>query len=308
MRPLVTVIGISYNHAAFIQEALESIWAQTYDNLQVVLLDDASTDRSQALITELIANKEDVIFLPHQKNQGYTATFNEGLKLATGDFIIDFALDDVMLPDFIKKSVEALASAGKGYGISFTDATYIDEKSVEIDQHYALLKQKGMIAEMPQGDIFERVLKRYFICTPTMVIKREVFDRIGGYDEDLAFEDFDFWIRSSRYFKYVYTDEILMKKRKLVTSMSANRYKHWENEQLASVFKVCEKAFALCKTKSELKALRTRSSYEYRQALRSDHPELAAKHKQLIRQAGGMSLPLAFFSLVLKLGLDFKRV
>lgn len=308
MRPLVTVIGIAYNHEAFIEEALGSVWAQTYDNLQVILLDDASTDDSQQVIENLIADKEGVTFLSHEMNQGYMATFNEGLKMAKGEFIIDFALDDVMLPDFIEKSVSALEAAGEGYGVSFTDAMYIDKLSNETGQHFASLRKKGLIDEMPQGDVFEMVLKRYFICTPTMVIRKEVFDRIGGYDEDLAYEDFDFWVRSGRYFKYVYTDEILMKKRKLETSMSANRYRHWQNEQLTSVYEVCEKAFSLCKTKSELKALRWRLFYEYRQALRAGHRVLASKHRELFDKAGGFGLPLFVFKVLLSLGINPGRV
>ncbi len=308
MKPLVTIIGIAYNHAPFIKEALESVWTQTYEPRQIILLDDASTDGSRQVIEKLIAGREDITFLPHEKNRGYTATFNEGLALAKGEYIIDFALDDVMLPEFIEKSVAALASVGEGCGVSFTDAAYIDVGSVETDQHYALLKKKGLITTMPEGGIFEMVLKRYFICTPTMVIRKIVFDRLGGYDENLAYEDFDFWVRSSRYFSYVYTDEVLMKKRKLETSMSANRYRHWENEQLSSVFRVCEKAFTLCKTKSELKALRIRVAYEYRQALRSDHPDLAVKHKQLYLKAGGLALPLSIFRCLFKLGINPKRV
>lgn len=307
MKPLVTVIGIAYNHAPFIKEALESIWAQTHDHLQLILLDDASSDESQQQIRDLIADREDITFIPHKENKGYTATFNEGLTYAEGAFIIDFALDDVMLPEFIEKSIAAFAKAGTGYGVSFTDAAYINRQSVETDRHFALLKKKGMISEMPQGDIFEMLLKRYFICTPTMVIRREVFDRVGGYDEELAFEDFDFWVRSGRYFRYIYTDEVLMKKRKLESSMSANRYRHWENEQLTSVFRVCEKAFTLCKTKAELKALRIRLFYEYRQALRAGHSDLADRHAALFLKAGGITLPLLLYKVLSKLGMDFKR-
>ncbi len=307
MSALVTVIGIAYNHSAFIQEALQSLWAQTYDNLQVILLDDASADASQELIKNLIADKEGVTFIPHKTNRGYTATFNEGLKMAKGEFIIDFALDDVMLPDFIEKSVNALEAAGEDYGVSFTDAVYIDKRSNETGQHFASLRQKGLIDEMPQGDIFEMLLRRYFICTPTMVIRKTVFDRIGGYDESLAYEDFDFWVRSGRYFNYVYTDEVLMKKRKLNTSMSANRYRHWQNEQLSSVYQVCEKAFSLCKTRAELKSLRWRLFYEYRQALRSGHAELAAKHKALYRRAGGAGIPLLLFKSLFTLGINLTR-
>jgi glycosyltransferase involved in cell wall biosynthesis len=307
MKPLVTVIGISYNHEAFIREALSSIWGQTYDSLQVILMDDASTDGSRELIADLVSSREQVAFIPHEQNKGYINTFNEALKLVKGEFVVDFSLDDVMEPGFIEKSVAALMAAGPDYGVSFTNAVYIDSQSQVTDNHYGLLKKKGMIREMPQGDVFEMVVRRYFICTPTMLIRKEVFDRQGPYDNTLAFEDFDFWVRSSRYFKYVYTDEVLMKKRKLKNSLSAHRYRHWENEQLTSVFKVCQKAFALCKTMNELKALRSRLFYEYRQALRSDNAPLATQHRQLMIQAGGNTILMTLSRWLMKLGFDYRR-
>ena len=303
MKPLVTVIGIAYNHEPFIKEALESLWAQTYPSLEIILLDDASQDKSQSLIQELIANREGVQFIPHKENRGYTSTFNEGLALAKGAYIIDFALDDVMLPDFIAKSVEALEAAGDQYGVSFSNAEYIDADSQVIGNHTQSLIDKGMIKGVPQGDIFKDVLRRYFICTPTMVMKRSVLDRLEGYDAGLAYEDFDFWVRSSRFWQYTYIDEVLMKKRKLNTSMSANRLRHWQNEQLESVYQVCEKALTLCKTKAELKALRERLAYEYRQCIRAGHSALAHQYLTLYGQANGQSWWPQLTGLLTKTGL-----
>ena len=108
--------------------------------------------------------------------------------------------------------------------------------------------------------------------------------------------------------KYIYLDEVLMQKRKLDTGMSANRLRHWQNEQLSSVYKVCEKAFALCKAKSELKALRERLAYEYRQCIRTDHSGLAKKYLDLYRRAGGNTAMLKFQSLLMGLGIDRSRV
>lgn len=307
MKPLVTVIAIAYNHEAYIKEALESLWAQDYEALQVIVMDDASKDNSQQLIQELINEREAVTFIGHDTNRGYTSTFNEGLSMARGEFVIDFALDDVMLPGFIAKSVEALQTAGEAYGVVFSDADYIDEHSKVTGNHYQGLKEKGMIDQMPEDDIFEMVLKRYFICTPTMVIRKSVLDRIGGYDEQLAYEDFDFWVRSSRYFKYRYLDQSLMQKRKLNTSMSANRLRHWQNEQLDSVFRVCEKAFALCKTRKELKALRSRLAYEYRQCLRVEYSAMAGQYLQLLRKAGGNPFLSRIYRVFRRAGIDFRR-
>ncbi|OEK00240.1 hypothetical protein BFP97_01360 [Roseivirga sp. 4D4] len=286
MEPLVSIICISYNHGPYIKEALESVWSQNYENIEVIILDDGSTDNSQDVIKEAIGDRE-VLFIDHKVNAGYTKTFNEGLALAKGEYIIDFALDDIMLPNFVKSGVDRLSQESSKTGVIYSNADYIDESSKVIGNHKETLLAKGMVKEFVEGDVFEMILRRYFICTPTMIIRRKVFDRLGGYDESLAYEDFDFWVRSSRYWDYAYLDEVHMQKRKLATSMSANRYRHQQNEMLASVLDVCKKAFHLCKTKSELKALKERLNYEYRQCLRNEAEELAHAYQALLGQMGG---------------------
>lgn len=285
MKPLVTVIGISYNHSSFIEAAVQSIFAQSYENLEIILIDDASKDDSIKTIQKNIRDKDIKVIL-HEKNLGYTKTFNEGLALATGEYIIDFALDDKMKPDFVEKSVACFQNASVKTGVVFSNADYIDSQGQKIANHNEELFRKKMIRKVPFGDVFEWVLKRYFICTPTMVIKKEVFDRLGGYDEGLAYEDFDFWIRSSRHWEYAYVDEVLIEKRKLANSMSSKRYQHHFNEQMNSVFKVCQKAFHLCKSKNELRALRKRINFEFRQCLRTGNVLLAEDYKQLMRDTG----------------------
>lgn len=307
MSQLVSVICISYNHAPFIKEALNSVFTQSYPNLEVIILDDGSKDQSQEKIEQLILGKENITFLPHVENEGYTQTFNQGLRLAKGEFIIDFALDDVMLPDFIEKSVERLTELGGDYGVSFSNAQYINAQSEVIGDHNAILRKKGLIDKIPEGDVFEMILKRYFICTPTMVIRKVVFDRMGGYDEGLAYEDFDFWVRSSRHFKYAYIDEALVQKRKLKNSMSANRYLHRKNEQMVSVFKVCQKAFTLCKSKSELNALKERLYYEHRQCIRNEADILAKDYLVLMKAVGGDLAKTKLIGWLIRLGFSFSH-
>lgn len=286
MDPLVSIICISYNHAPFIKEALDSVFNQSYKNLQIIVLDDGSTDDSQGVISKVVAGKQ-LMVVNHRQNFGYTKTFNEGLTLAQGEFIIDFALDDVMKPDFVSSGLRRFQSLDLKTGVVYSNADYINEESNVIGNHNEILFKKGMINHLVEGDVFSWLLKRYFICTPTMIIRKEVFERLGGYDENLAYEDFDFWVRSSRHWDYAYIDEVHLKKRKLDTSMSASRYRHWQNEQLQSVLKVCTKAFHLCKTKDEFQSLYTRLNYEYRQCLRNDASELADQYLQLLRVSGG---------------------
>lgn len=294
----VSIICISFNHAPFVKEALQSAFNQTYDNIELIILDDASQDDSVQMIRDATAD-QDVKTVFHSTNQGYTKTFNEGLALSSGNYVVDFALDDVMKPDFVRKSVERLQAASSNTGVVFSNADYIDGKGKTVGNHNEELFKKRMIKEVPSGDIFKWVLKRYFICTPTMLIKREVFDRLGGYDESLAYEDFDFWVRSSRYWQYTYLDEVLMQKRKLRDSMSNQRYRYHFNEQMNSVYKVCEKAFHLCKTKTEKQALLERLNYEYRQCLRTDNVLLAQAYKELIYVVGGRISPFSYLAKML---------
>lgn len=279
----VSIICISYNHEAFVEEALNSVFAQTYEHLEVIVLDDASKDATPELLQNQLGEKGlKPIF--HKVNQGYTKTFNEGLAMASGDFIVDFALDDVMLPNFIEESLKAFED--DKVGVVFSNADYINADSKVIANHTQQLISKGMIKSVPQGDIFEWVLKRYFICTPTMVIKREVFDRMGGYDETLAYEDFDFWVRSSRYWSYAYIDKVMFEKRKLINSMSSQRYLHHQNELMSSVYQVCVKAFQFCKNKAEFNALQGRLNYEYRQCVKHNAEDLADQYVDLLGLTG----------------------
>lgn len=295
MSPKVSVICIAYNHEPFIEVALQSVFNQSYDNVEVIIMDDGSNDGSVQMIKNLVEGK-DITTVFHSSNEGYTKTFNQGYGLSSGDYIIDFALDDIMMPDFIAKSIERFESAPERTGVVFSNADYIDREGVVIGNHNEGLFSKGMIKEVPSGDIFEWILKRYFICTPTMVIKREVLDRLGGYDESLAYEDFDFWVRSSRYWEYAYLDEVLFQKRKLKESMSGQRYRFHFNEQMNSAYRVCEKAFHLTKTKAEKKALLERLNYEYRQCLRTGNDVLAQQYKWLAQEVGGRIHPLSFFA------------
>ena len=87
-----------------------------------------------------------------------------------------------------------------------------------------------------------------------MMVKRKVLDDLQGYDESLAYEDFDFWIRSGKITKYCYTDKALVKKRVLKNSLSSGQYK-WNSVMLASTYRVCLKAEKLNESEAETRAL-----------------------------------------------------
>src|SRR5690349_1932030 len=224
-QPLVSVICLCYNHQQFVQEAIESVFRQTYPNLQIIVVDDASTDNSVREIEKTIAAAPHVQFLPLKQNLGNCKAFNAGLALAKGDYIIDFATDDLMMPERIEHQVRFFSSFDESYGVNFTDAVYIDINGKIFRRHYDHLRSKGLIDHVPEGDVYSFVVGTYFISSPTMMIRRQVLEALGGYDETLAYEDFDFWVRSSRTFKYCFLDEKLTCVRRTNASMSSGWYR-----------------------------------------------------------------------------------
>ena len=270
MKPLVSVICLCYNHKLYLREAIESVLKQTYSNLQIILIDDASTDGSPEELKKLASENSiaELILLP--RNIGNCKAFNVALRKVKGDFVIDFATDDVMLPQHIQKVVARFQSLDESFGVVFTDATYIDEQGNPIRDHFNYLLNKKLIQLIPQGDIFRKVLTTYFIPGPTMMARKKVMDDLGGYDETLAYEDFDFWMRSSRNFKYTFLNENQMRIRRSKTSMSAMLYQPGD-KQLYSTYMICKKAKELCRDEEDRNALRHRVLYEFRQAVLSEN-------------------------------------
>ena len=118
----VSVIALCHNHAPFLREALDSILAQTYPHLEVWLVDDASTDGSPAILREYAARHPAWHLLLLPENVGNCRAFNLALGQSKGTFVIDFATDDVLLPERISRQVAAFQAAEPAVGI-VTDCT-----------------------------------------------------------------------------------------------------------------------------------------------------------------------------------------
>lgn len=277
--PLVTVICLCYNHEKFVEEAIRSVQNQDYPNIEIIIVDDHSTDHSKQIIEKSISGVKKIEFISLAENVGNCKAFNMGLAKANGDFIIDFSTDDILMSNRIERGISAFNSVDNKVGVNFTDAELIDEDGIGLGYHSDRFPHDSI----PQGNIYFHLLSRYFICGPTMMIRREVVDALGGYDESLAYEDFDFWVRSSRYFNYCYTREALVKRRVVPFSMGNQQYKRG-SLQLRSTLKVCEKALLLNEALEENTALKKRIYYELRQALRLGEFVLAKDYWNLLRK------------------------
>ena len=218
--PLVTAFVGCYNHSRFVEQCLDSVKHQTYPNLQVIIFDDCSKDNSVAVIdTWLKKHRLDWQFIPHKRNIGICASLNEVLRLARGKYISMVAADDVWLPDKTARQVEIMERLPEDVGVVYSDAFQIDEYGETLPQMFVEAHREFVVP--PEGFLFDVLLEGNFIPAMTTLIRRECFTKVGTYDEDLCFEDWDMWMRISRTFRFVY-DTIPAAKYRIVLS-SASR-------------------------------------------------------------------------------------
>lgn len=281
MRPLppVSVICLCHNHKDFVEEAIQSVWAQTYQNVELIVVDDGSVDGSKEEIHRAIKGRG-VPFLSLPENIGNCAAFNQGFRASSGDFIIDLAADDILLPERVEIGANDFANAPAKAGVHFCDALLIDENGDMNNTHYRRGQEGEIIDEVPRGEIYKRLIDKYFISAPTMIIKREVLEELKGYDESLSYEDFDFWIRSSRNFEYLFNKAPLVKKRDVRGSFG-KRQNQLGNRHLWGTFRVCEKIYMLNVSGAEDRALINRCNLEIRQCIKTFNFGLIRQYQKL---------------------------
>lgn len=290
MLPLVSLICLSYNHRPYIKEALDSVLNQSYKNIEVIVIDDASPDGSAEEIRKYLHPFPQIKFIALTENIGNCKAFNIGFKESKGKYVIDFAMDDVLLPERIEKQVGVFEKLPESFGVVFSDVGFIDKESKPIGAHYKRDRNGKLLEKVPQGDVYRELLERYFISPPSMMVKREVLEKLGGYDETLAYEDFDFWVRSSRLYQYLFIDEIQTLKRILPNSHGSKFNQKRQHFMLESTLKVCEKAFQLNRSKEENKALAKRIRFHSRQALFTENYSLVKDFYHLLEKLDEESL------------------
>ena len=277
------MICICFNHQNFVTQALQSVIDQSYPHVELIVVDNGSTDESVLRISEFSKRYPTTNFIRNVRNCGLNRAFNQALVLAKGQYIIDLSADDLLLPHRISRQVAQFSQLPVSYGVVFSNAAYIDANGQQTGYHYTINAQGNAHQPVPTGDVFMAVLASYFICTPTMMMRRDMLLELGGYDETLAYEDFDFWVRSSRRYQYAHIDEVLTHKRQLTGSLST-QITVPDNPLLTSTLCVCQKALALCRTDDERKILAIRVQAFIRKCFYAEQFDLAFQFEALLHQ------------------------
>ncbi|MFF7708718.1 glycosyltransferase [Pseudomonas sp. NPDC007930] len=182
--PLVSIVAPCYNGEKYLALALEGIYAQTYANIEVIIVDDGSTDGSLALLEKLQPTYG--FHLHHQQNQGVSAALNHGLKYAKGKYVATPDLDDIMLPESVAVRV-AFMEEHPETGICSGNSRYIDA------QGNVLKTEKR---SHPSRYDFADILRNARVCgAPAALYRMAALEAANFYDPALQVQDFQITLR-----------------------------------------------------------------------------------------------------------------
>lgn len=224
---LVSVLIPAYNHENYIQETIESIINQTYPNIELIILDDGSKDKTWEKITELKPKCENRFVKIHfetKQNEGTCITLNKLLKLSSGEFVYIIASDDLAKPQAIEEEVKFLQD-NPDYALAVGDNEYVDSMGKQIfrtqkaftsnikNAKYKTVKEflsSKLKIDFLSDDFgsYKTLYKENYIPNGYL-IRKNIFETIGNFTKNAPLEDFWLMLQISKYKKMKYIDEIL---------------------------------------------------------------------------------------------------
>lgn len=208
--PLVSVGIASYNNGPYLEELLDSIRQQSYPAVELIIVDDCSTDNSAKIIEGWLARTGyPATFIQHEHNQGIVRTFSDCRAHATGEYISLVGSDDILAPNMVAATVAEFERQGPDCGAVYSDCRVIDSKGQEMAASFLRLLDAGFADSPPQGNIIVPLLTGFYLPALTTTMRRSALDQTGEFDQTLFSEDLDMWLRLSRRFRFAYLAENL---------------------------------------------------------------------------------------------------
>ena len=200
--PRVTVVIATYNYGQYLAGAVESVLAQSFDDYEVVVVDDGSTDDTDTVIEPFLSHPK--ITLLRTDHLGQPAAKNAGIRRASGDLIAFLDADDLWLPDKLSKQT-ALFDRNPELGVAYTRRYWMNEHGERFEKAEAT---------MHRGQVLGKMFQTNFVCFSSCMVHRRVFDRVGTFDEQIPLAiDYDLWLRVARFYDFDYVDEPLVEYR-----------------------------------------------------------------------------------------------
>ncbi len=233
----VSVVIPAYNAAAYLPATIDSVLGQNYENLELIVIDDGSTDDTE----ERLRPYRERIRIVSQSNRGCSAARNAGIKAATGELVAFLDSDDLWFPDKLAMQVRTFEQVPE-LGLCFTNY----EEFEDAEEHDGFLEGGGRIYTLKREPLFDGAflittddLLEHFIrfgtspCwTSTVLVRRSCFDKVGLFDEVYtrpSVEDMHMWMRLAKYFRFAYLDHKLVRRRVRRARYYVNPHQHYTN-------------------------------------------------------------------------------
>lgn len=214
---LVSVIIPTYNRETTLKRAILSVIHQTYTDWELIIVDDGSTDGTEALVRSFISEK--IHYIKSEVNQGVCKTRNIGIKHAKGEYIALLDSDDEWVADKLEKQLAQMQQ--KGTKVVYCRFSRMYENDNEKISIIPPIERK----ENLEGDLFYELLLGNFIGAPTIVIAKDVLEEVGGFNEELMnLEDYELILRIAKEFYIAFTDEVLVHTYAQSDGMNTNLY------------------------------------------------------------------------------------
>ena len=201
--PKITAIIPTYNRAHYLGIAIKSVLEQTFDNFELIVVDDGSSDNTRELVEEFSDQR---IRYVYQKNRGISAAMNTGIRAARGCYVARLDSDDMWLPDMLETLAKVLDAHPK-IGLAYGKAQAMNKDGEPFSQirAYAGLYPEDSLRSMLCGDC---------ICNIAILVRRSCFEKAGLFDESLLVnEDWDMWLRVALHYPFAFVDQVLARYR-----------------------------------------------------------------------------------------------
>ncbi|MDO8572007.1 MAG: glycosyltransferase [bacterium] len=186
-KKLVSILIPAYNSEKYIRETLDSAVKQTYENIEIIIIDDGSTDTTGEIVASFDDHRIRYLW---KENEGIIRTRNRLLKEAKGEYLAYLDSDDIYLPEKVEEEVLFL-DAHQEYALVYCDMLYFFDGKPDIFYRHTY--------PYYSGNVFDKLLERMFVTNTAIMFRREVLDRVGYYDETMRqVEDLPYFLKMAR--------------------------------------------------------------------------------------------------------------
>ena len=202
---MISIIIPTYNRAKFIKRAIDSALDQTYQNFEIIIVDDGSTDNTKEVLTDYI-NQGKMKYI-YEKNSGPGIARNAGVEHAKGELVAFLDSDDEWMPDKLEKQIKILESRGKDAAV-FSNIEYIDENGNKIGELF-------LKARPYEGKILKQLLIENFIATSSVIAPKHMIKEADGFARNRRLfaigEDHLLWLKIADKAEFYFISEPLVK-------------------------------------------------------------------------------------------------